>query len=52
MRKHPSKHEKLSPFDIATVLDSDEVIAEYLSQVIEDGDSEEFIRALGNIAKG
>jgi probable addiction module antidote protein len=51
MRKRPSKHEKLIPFDIATTLDSDEAIAEYLSQVIEDGDSEEFIRALGNIAK-
>ena len=51
MRKQPSKHEKLIPFDIATILDSDEAIAEYLSQVIEDGDNEEFIRALGNIAK-
>ena len=33
------------PFDITEYLDSDEAIAEYLSQVLEDGDNEEFIRA-------
>jgi probable addiction module antidote protein len=51
MSRHPSKHDTLSTFDIATVLDSDEAIAEYLSQVIEDADGEEFIRAPGHIAK-
>ena len=43
--------EELIPFDIAEYLDSDEAIAEYLSQVLEEGDSEEFIRAIGHIAK-
>lgn len=43
--------QKLLPFDITTLLDSDEAIAEYLSQVIEDGDGAEFVRALGHIAK-
>ncbi len=39
------------PFDITEYLDSDEAIAEYLSQVLEDGDNEEFIRAIGYVAK-
>ena len=34
-----------------TLLDSDETISEYLSQVLEDGDSDELIRALGYIAR-
>ena len=42
---------ELIPFDITEYLDSDEAIAEYLSQVLEDGDNEEFIRAIGYIAK-
>ena len=42
---------KLIPFDITEYLDSDEAIAEYLSQVLEDGDNEEFIRAIGYVAK-
>lgn len=43
--------EKLLPFDMASLLDSDEIISEYLTQVLEDGDSDELIRALGYIAK-
>jgi probable addiction module antidote protein len=42
---------ELLPFDIAEYLDSAEAMAEYLSQVLEDGDSEEFLRAIGHIAK-
>jgi len=42
---------KLIPFDISSMLSSDEAISEYLSQVMEDGDSDEIIRALGHIAK-
>lgn len=38
-------------FDMAAMLDSDETISEYLSQVLEDGDSDELLRALGYIAK-
>lgn len=51
MRKHPSRHGKLVPFDLVAILDNDEAIAEYLSQVLEGGDNEEFTRALGHIAK-
>ncbi|MGI9213139.1 MAG: addiction module antidote protein [Methylococcaceae bacterium] len=43
--------EKLLPFDMVSLLDSDEAINEYLSQVLEDGDNDELIRALGYIAK-
>ncbi|MDO7897061.1 addiction module antidote protein [Pseudomonas citrulli] len=41
----------LIAFDLATLLDSDEAISEYLSQVLADGDNEEFLRAIGYIAK-
>jgi len=43
--------EQLLPFDMTTLLDSDEAVSEYLNQVLEDGDSDELIRALGYIAK-
>jgi probable addiction module antidote protein len=46
-----SKAEKLLPFELAALLDSDQAISEYLSQVLEDGDIDELIRALGHIAK-
>lgn len=46
-----SMHENLLSFDLASLLDSDEAISEYLSQVLEEGDSDELIRALGYIAK-
>ena len=42
---------QILPFDMSDHLDSDEAIAEYLSQVLAEGDNEEFLRALGHIAK-
>ena len=42
---------ELITFDITEYLDSQEAIAEYLSQVLEEGDTQEFIRAIGYIAK-
>ncbi|RLA71355.1 MAG: putative addiction module antidote protein [Epsilonproteobacteria bacterium] len=42
---------ELSTFDIAKYLDNNEVIAEYLSQVLEGGDSDEFLSAIGDIAR-
>jgi probable addiction module antidote protein len=42
---------KLVPFDITALLDSDEAIIEYLSQVLADSDKDELSRALGYIAK-
>lgn len=41
----------LIEFDLATILDSEEAISEYLSQVIADGDNDELLRAIGYIAK-
>jgi probable addiction module antidote protein len=45
------KMQKLKAFDITRHLDNEEAMAEYLSQVLEDGDNAELIRALGHIAK-
>ena len=39
------------PFDAAAYLDSDEVIAEYLSAAAEDANPEVFVAALGDVAK-
>ena len=41
----------LTTFDISQYLDSKEMIAEYLSQVLADGDTDELLVAMGNIAK-
>jgi probable addiction module antidote protein len=38
-------------FDIVECLESEEAVQEYFSQVLEDGDSEEIVRALGHIAR-
>ena len=42
---------ELTTFDVAKYLDSNEVIAEYLSQILEDGDLDELLEAIGEIAK-
>ncbi|MEA2100809.1 MAG: addiction module antidote protein [Campylobacterota bacterium] len=42
---------KLTTFDVSQYLDSKEMIAEYLSQVLQDGDMNELLEAIGNIAK-
>jgi probable addiction module antidote protein len=42
---------KITKFDIAEYLDNDEMIAEYLNTVLEEGDSRDIITALGHIAK-
>ncbi|MEO1953728.1 MAG: addiction module antidote protein [Campylobacterales bacterium] len=41
----------VTTFDISQYLDSKEMIAEYLSQVLADGDTNELLEAIGNIAK-
>lgn len=41
----------LHAFDMSEMLDSDEAIAEYLSQVMADGDTDELVAALGHIAR-
>jgi len=42
---------KLTTFDVSQYLDSKEMIAEYLSQILADGDMNELLTAIGNIAK-
>ena len=41
----------LTTFDMAALLDSDEAISEYLTQVLADGDNDEFLRAIGYVTK-
>lgn len=38
-------------FEIADYLDSNEMIAEYLNTVLEEGDSDEIVSAIGHVAK-
>ncbi len=40
-----------SKFDIADYLDSNEIIAEYLNAVLQEGDDTEIVTAIGHIAK-
>ena len=42
---------KTSKFDITDYLDSNEMIAEYLNVVLEEGNNTEIIIAIGHIAK-
>ena len=42
---------ELETFDIAKYLDSNEIIAEYLSQILADGDLDELLSAIGDIAR-
>lgn len=41
----------ITEFDLADYLDSEETIAEYISQVLSEGDTGELIRAVGHVAK-
>ena len=41
----------ITKFDIAEYLDNDEMIKEYLNTVLEEGDSNDIVTALGYIAK-
>ncbi|MEQ8474097.1 MAG: putative addiction module antidote protein [Marinoscillum sp.] len=42
---------EVTKFDIAEYLEDDAMIAEYLNTILEDGDSEDIITALGYVAK-
>lgn len=44
-------HTEISKFDIAEYLEDDASIAEYLNTVLEDGDTEDILSALGHVAK-
>ena len=45
------KRLQTSKFDIADYLDSNEMIAEYLNAVLEEGNDDEIVAAIGHIAK-
>jgi probable addiction module antidote protein len=42
---------KLEEFDASAYLDNEEVIAEFLTAALEDGDPEVFLSAIGQVAK-
>ncbi|VXD14325.1 addiction module antidote protein [Marinoscillum sp. 108] len=42
---------EITKFDIAEYLEDDIMIAEYLNTVLEEGDAEDIITALGHVAK-
>ncbi len=42
---------KISDFDFSEYLDNEEIIAEYLNAVLEDGDSSLLLASIGDIAK-
>jgi probable addiction module antidote protein len=42
---------KTTPFDVSDYLDSEEMIAEYLSAILDENDPDLFISALGDVAK-
>ena len=42
---------KLKEFDASAYLDNEEVIAEFLTAALEDGDPEVFLAAIGQVAK-
>ena len=42
---------KLTEFEPSAYLDNDDVIAEYLSAALEDGNPDVFLSAVGNVAK-
>lgn len=45
------KKMEITKFDIADYLDSNEMIAEYLNEVLEQGNENDLITAIGNVAK-
>lgn len=42
---------KTTEFNVADYLDNEEVIAEYLTQVLQEGDTAELLGAIGHIAR-
>ena len=42
---------EVSKFDVADYLDSNEMISEYLNELLENGTESELIQGIGNVAK-
>ena len=51
MRKSTKPHRKLPPFDAARYLTDAAAVAEYLNTVLETGDSDLLLMALGDVAR-
>ena len=42
---------KIKKFDVVDFLDSDEAIIEYLNAALEEGDSDFFVKAVGDVVR-
>ena len=42
---------KIKKFDVVDFLDSDEAIIEYLNTALEEGDSDFFVKAVGDVTR-
>jgi probable addiction module antidote protein len=49
--KEVDQETETAAFDVAELLDSPEMIAEYLTQALAENDSAYFLQALGNVAR-
>lgn len=45
------KNENIRTFDVAEYLDNEEVICAYLAEILQNGDQDELLEALGDIAR-
>ena len=45
------KKENIRPFDVAEYLDNEAVIQAYLAEVLQNGDQDDLLEALGDIAR-
>lgn len=51
MEKNQKLKMETSKFDISDYLDNTEMIAEYLNEILENGNEDDLIVAIGNVAK-
>ena len=51
INQHAVEELGVRPFDIAEYLDNEEFIATYLSEILADGDMDELLEALGDVAR-
>lgn len=49
--KEMAEKHGLRPFDVAEMLDSEKVIQAYLAEVLKEGDQDEFLQALNDVAR-
>lgn len=51
MNENTAKPHEITDFEVADYLDSEEMIATYLSEILADGDQDELLSAIGEVAR-